>query len=63
MLDGDEAHPVLLDGNFEEDWGDCLYLQPVLHHGQQRSHTLEITVTESGEENPTPFYLLALIIA
>lgn len=63
VLDGDGEHPVLLDGNFDEDWGDCLYLQPVLHHGQQRSHTLEITVTESGEENPTPFYLLTLIIA
>lgn len=21
---------ILLDGNLDEDWGDCLYLQPVL---------------------------------
>ena len=33
VLDGDAAYPVLLDGNFDEDWGDCLYLQPILHHG------------------------------
>ena len=63
VLDGDEEHPVLLDGNFDEDWGDCLYLQSLLHHGQQRSHTVEITITEEDGENSTPFYLLSLIIA
>lgn len=63
VLDGDEEHPVFLDGNFDEDWGDCLYLESVLHHGQRQNHTVEITITETGEENPTPFYLLSLIIA
>jgi len=63
VLDADEEHPVLLDGNFDEDWGDCLYLQPILHHGQQRNHTVEITITEEDGENSTPFYLLSLIIA
>lgn len=30
VLDGDRAHPVVLDGNFDEDWGDCLALTPGL---------------------------------
>ena len=63
VLDGDVDHPVLLDGNFDEDWGDCLYLQPILHHGEQRNHTVEIVIAETEVENPTPFYLLSLIIA
>lgn len=67
VLDGDEAHPVLLDGNFEEDWGDCLYLETVLHHGEWKMHTVQISILpceeETGGELWTPFYLMALIVA
>jgi len=63
VLDGDGEHPVLLDGNFEEDWGDCLYLVPILHHGRYGKHTVEIMVTDTEAKDPTPFYLLSLIIA
>ena len=64
VLDGDEAHPVLLDGNFDEDWGDCQALTPVLHHGRPGRHTVEITVLPAaGGIEPTPFYLMALIVA
>ena len=63
ILDGDREHPVLLDGNFDEDWGDCLYLEPVLHHGEHGRHTVEIRVLPDEYENAEPFYLMALIIA
>ncbi len=63
VLDGDSAHPVLLDGNFDEDWGDCLYLQPILRHGESVLHTVELTILPSDAENATEFYLLSLIIA
>ena len=63
VLDGDRAHPVLLDGNFDEDWGDCLALTPVLHHGARGTHTIEITILDDGLADPTEFYLLALIVA
>ena len=66
-LDGDEEHAVLLDGNFEEDWGDCLYLEPVLHHGERKMHTVQICIlpceNETEGELRTPFYLMALIVA
>lgn len=61
-LDGDAEHPVILDGNFGEDWGDCLFLTPVLHHGRHGPHTVEITVLDPPPGEPTPFYLLSLII-
>ena len=63
ILDGDSEHPVMLDGNFEEDWGDCLYLQTILHHGEHGKHTVEIMVLDDEYDSAEPFYLMALIIA
>lgn len=63
ILDGDREHPVLLDGNFEEDWGDCLYLEPILHHGSRENHIIEIRIPLTETEGNTPFYLMSLIIA
>ena len=42
---------------------DCLYLQPILHHGEQKTHTVEITILPTEDETPTEFYLMALITA
>lgn len=63
VLDGDADHPVFLEGNFKEDWGDCLYLAPVLHHGRYGRHTVELRVADAPPGDLTPFYLLSLIIA
>ena len=49
VLDGDVENAVILDGNFEEDWGDCLWLEPILHHGERKVHTVEITILEDEE--------------
>lgn len=63
VLDGDIEHAKILDGNFEEDWGDCLYLETVLHHGMEKRHTVEIEVMEDTTEKASPFYLMSLIVA
>lgn len=63
VLDGDMEHGRILDGNFEEDWGDCLYLEPILHHGESMKHVVEIEVLEDGVGEAAPFYLLSLIVA
>lgn len=63
ILDGDRKNTWILDGNFEQDWGDCLYLEPVLHHGQGFNHRLEIEILDDGKDDATPFYLLSLIVA
>lgn len=63
ILDGDRNHAVTLDGNFEEDWGDCLYLETVLHHGEFKKHCIEIEIVRADEEDKVPFYLLSLIVA
>lgn len=61
VIDGDKEHHVLLDGNFEEEWGDCLYLQSVLHHAERKIHIVEITILDSKVEYIQPFYLVAII--
>lgn len=62
VIDGDEAHPVILDGNFTEDWGDCLYLQPLMHHGRKGFHHREIRIREA-EQIVRPFYLVSVIVS
>lgn len=62
VIDSDEAHAVILDGNFTEDWGDCLYLEPLLHHAEKKVHRIEITVTDA-KDIVWPFYLVALIVS
>lgn len=62
VIDGDEAHAVILDGNFTEDWGDCLYLEPLLHYAEKKVHRIEITVTDA-KDIVRPFYLVALIVS
>lgn len=60
VLDGDEANAVVLDGNFDETWGDCLYITTVAKHIEEKKHTVEITITE-GDETMVPFYLVSVI--
>lgn len=63
ILDGDKEHTIELNANFEEDWGDCLYLQTVLEHGESGRHTVEITISETHEDDREVFYLVSLITA
>lgn len=63
VLDGNCGEARILDGNFEEDWGDCLYLEPILHHGDHGKHSIELEILDDGAETAVPFYLVSLIIA
>ena len=61
VVDGKEDEAVILDGNFQEDWGDCLYIETLTRHMEPGEHTVEITVTEAHEEDAVPFYLVSVI--
>lgn len=60
ILDGDTEHAVILDSNFDQDWGDCLFLQPILHHGGPGDHHIEIEIIAATPEDQAPFYLLSI---
>ena len=60
ILDGDEA-AVTLDANFEENWGDCLYLEELAKNLDEKEHTVEIRIIETQEEDLSDFYLVSVI--
>lgn len=59
-VDGDEENARLLNGKFDEDWGDCLYIDTIAERLEDKVHTVEITIVE-GEEVAVPFYLVSVI--
>lgn len=61
VVDGNEEDRYVLDGNFEENWGDCTYLQPVLVHGERKEHIVEIEIIEEHEDDKVPFYLVSVL--
>lgn len=67
IIDDDYDNAVILDGNFDETWGDCLFTQSLLHHGELKKHNVKIEITEDhrGKEqsDKVPFYLVSLIVS
>lgn len=63
IIDGDTGHAMTLDANFTEDWGDCLYIDTVLRHGQNGAHHVEIVLTDDVCEAVVPFYLVSVIVS
>lgn len=61
MVDDRPETAMLLDSNFDEDWGDCLYLDTVLFHGEKKRHKVEITIVEAHKDDVVPFYLVSVI--
>ncbi len=57
----DGRHAMLLDGNFTEDWGDCLYLDTVCEGLEKGEHTVQIRIVESHDNDVVPFYLVSVI--
>ena len=61
VVDECPEYAMLLDANFDEDWGDCLYIDTVLFHGEKKLHKVEITIVEAHEDDAVPFYLVSVI--
>lgn len=59
FLDGEKE--FILDGNFNEDWGDCLYLE-MLTEGEMKKHSIIIEIMENKNKEAMEFYLNAFIV-
>lgn len=57
-IDGQE---ITLNGEFEKDWGECLYINRILDEDEPSEHHLKLTIT--GEPDAYPFYLSGLVTA
>lgn len=60
-IDGKKEISFLLDGNFDEDWGDCLYIDTVAENLENTVHYVEITIVENSNNPAVPFYLVSVI--
>ena len=61
-VDGKEEYTKILDGNFDEDWGDCIYIETVAKHMGLGEHEVSIEIIEDhGDSDVVPFYLVAVI--
>lgn len=58
-IDGKETG-VLLDGNFDEDWGDKLELDTITENLENTVHKVKVELVEANEVK-TPFYLVSMI--
>lgn len=61
VVDGDESTKTVLDGNFDEDWGDCLFIQTITRHTELKKHHVQIRIIEAHENDQVPFYLVSVI--
>ncbi|MCR5419382.1 MAG: SGNH/GDSL hydrolase family protein [Lachnospiraceae bacterium] len=60
IVDDDMENAVVLDANFDEDWGDKAYLQTIGYHMDDHEHKLEIRI-EDAEDCIVDFYLINVI--
>jgi len=63
VVDGDEAHAVTLDANFDEDWGDSLALTPIMVHGTAGAHTVTVRLITGEATMPSAFELISVIVS
>ncbi len=63
IVDDDSSTKAILDGNFDEDWGDCLYTQTICKHMELREHKIEIKLVETHKDDAVPFYLVSVIVS
>lgn len=61
IVDGKEDKAVILDGNFEETWGDSLHLETIAEHIVGGLHEVKIEIVETHEDDKVPFYLTSII--
>lgn len=57
----DGGHEMLLDGNFRETWGDCLYLDTVCEGLPRQMRTIRVEIAQDHADDVVPFYLVSVI--
>ena len=63
IVDGDEAGAVLLDGEFDENWGDLLAMTTVFEAEEPGEHRVRIEVCKTHEKDVSGFYLVSIVTA
>ena len=61
VVDENPETACVLDGTFDETWGDKLELATLLEHGKEGRHIVTIRLAETHEDDAVPFYLVSVI--
>ncbi len=63
FIDGMEENAIVLDADFDEDWGDALFLQDVIEGSIRTRHEVTVRIVETSPEDKLPFYLVSLLVS
>ena len=63
VVDSDPDTACVLDGSFDETWGDKMELTTVAEHLPYGEHRVRIEITETHENDKARFYLVSLIVS
>ena len=61
FIDGDETNKVILDSNFEEDWGDLCCLTILTENAGPGEHTVTVVLDQEGQD--VDFMIISVITA
>lgn len=61
IIDGDNSKAIVLDGNFDETWGDKLELTNIAMDMEKKEHKIKV-ILENCDELTTSFYLVSIIV-
>lgn len=59
LLDGEEM--AVLDGEFDETWGDLIALTTIFEKEEQVQHKVRLELIRTSKEDKLPFYLVSII--
>ena len=61
-VDGRTNERVILDANFDEDWGDLCALTTITHNAGPGLHTVDVVIEKEGRDD-SPFMVISVISA
>lgn len=63
VIDDMQEEAVVLDANFDETWGDCLFVENIKTWNEAAPHKIRIELTKCPKGDFLPFYLVSVIIS
>lgn len=54
---------TVLDGNFDETWGDLMCLETIIDNDEEKDYNIKIEVQNTNDEIVTPFYINGFVVS
>lgn len=60
IVDGEEV--TVLNGEFDETWGDLIALETIFEKDEKAKHNIRLELVNTHEDDKLPFYLVSVIV-